>query len=98
MGFFSSQRVKCKKITHFEDLNFNSVDGYRLQLLIFLRRVGNGLYKSVEILLLSFIEKSYSSFPTTTLFLTRDTFFSADSTSTWNVEALSMVLKKSYEF
>ncbi len=47
MGFFQAEVKNCLKITNFVDLIVNIVDGHRLQLLILLRRVGNGLFKSV---------------------------------------------------
>jgi hypothetical protein len=47
MGFFPVEVKNYKKITNFVDLIVNIVDGHRLKLLIFIRRVGNGLFKSV---------------------------------------------------
>ena len=57
MGFFQAEVKNCLKITNFVDLIVNIVDGHRLKLLIFIRRVGNGLFKSVYNSSLSFIEK-----------------------------------------
>jgi hypothetical protein len=47
MGFFGAEVKNFVKLTNFVDLIVNIVDGHKLQLIIFLRRVGNGLFKSV---------------------------------------------------
>jgi hypothetical protein len=47
MGFFGAEVKNFVKLTNFVDLIVNIVDEHELQLIIFLRRVGNGLFKSV---------------------------------------------------
>ncbi len=77
MGFFQAEEKIFFKIINFVDLIVNIVDGHRLQLLILLRRIGNGLFKS-QIHLYLLQKKSYSSFPAGTLFCHATLFLSCD--------------------
>jgi hypothetical protein len=56
-GFFQAEVKNYVKIRNVVDLIVNIVDGHRLQLFIFLRMVGHGLFKSVYNSALSFLEK-----------------------------------------